>query len=399
MTHRDDHPAPQAPSDEIDAGALEAAGIDPVAIQQVLASLSSGGAAPTQGVSLTEMLMQSSMAVTGRSQFTPRGFSGVLPPWAADLAPAVLQHPDFDPYFGITSLEGDERVYMGAKKVKPEKKAGADQIDMSTLVDPLVTGRPNSDDGIENPRPDLSQPAPAPALPSWLMPGNAPDAKGPKKPEVANPDDRTLTAAQVKNLPYTWSEEKITSVMKLMRESGINVTTFEQMGQAWGNLVNRASMIYSMSEGKNKVTPWDVLDMYKSEAKAAGTLTDFENGSKTTVNRSVANITEGEAWASLQQTVSQMLGHDPSDQEVRDFAYKMNQLAAENPAITKTITKYRAGEATSSSSSTEGGFSAADMAKSAYEKAQGDPDYAEYQASTVYYNAALSALGAIGDGG
>ena len=385
-------------NDEL-ASSLEAIGLDPAAIQQQLALLSGGGAAPAQSMSLTEMLMQSSMAVTGRSQFTPREFSGVLPTWAADLAPAVLQHPDFDPYFGITSQMGDERVYMGAKKVKPEKKAGANEIDVSTITDPLVWGKANSDDGIENPKPDFSQEAPAPLLPSWLMPGNAPDAKEPAPEKVANPDDRTLTAAQVMNLPYTWSEEKITDVMKLMRQSGINVTTFEQMGQAWGNLVNRAAMIYSMSEGKNKVTPWDVLDMYKSEAKAAGTLTDYESGTKTTVNKSVANITEGEAWSSLQQTVSQMLGRDPSDQEVRDFAYKMNQLAAENPAITKTITKYKAGEATSSSSSTEGGFSAADMAQSAYEKAQAEPDYAEYQASTVYYNAALSALGAIGDGG
>jgi hypothetical protein len=122
-------------------------------------------------------------------------------------------------------------------------------------------------------------------------------------------------------------------------------------------------------------------------------------GNKTTTQRSVSEITEGEAWSSLQQTLSAMLGRDPSDEEVRQFTYKMNGLAAQNPAISKTITKYKDGEAVSSSTHTSGGFSAGDVAQSAYEKAQDNPEYGEYQAATTYFNAAMSALGAIGQTG
>ena len=318
-----------------------------------------GGSAPGQPLDLPSLLENTAMAVTGRKGATGSIFSGVLPAWAKDLSPEVLGANDFDPYLGIVSQPGDERVFMGDHK--------------STEVTSFAghMGRPESPTSAD--------------LPANLPPESK-----------VQHDDKTLTATQVMNLPYSWDEAKITDVMKRMRKSGLNITTFDQLTQTWGSMVNRASLMYSLSEGKNKVTPWDVLDMYKSEAKAAGSLVDYESGTRTSTSKSIAHVTEGEAWSSLQQTLSQMLGHDPSDQEVRDFTYRMNQLAAANPSISKTIAKYKAGDVTSSSTTTEGGFSGADVAQAAYQKAQGDPDYAEFQAGTTYYNAALSALGAIG---
>jgi hypothetical protein len=335
---------------------LESLGIDPTGLTTV------PGAAPAQPQSLGEALIGSAMAVSGRRGATGQDFIGVLPPWAQDLSPQILGHPDFDPYLGVVSQQGDERVFMGDKLVVDRD---APTPGVSTKSNELNVERT----GV-NPNP----------------------LGGPEKVE----QDKTLTATQVLNLPYTWSEEKITETMKRMRESGLKVTTFEEMGQVWQQLVQRASLTYSLSEGKNKVTPWDVLDLYKSEAKAAGGYVNYENGVTTRVAKSVSNITEGEAWATMQQTVAQMLGRDPSDQEVRNFAYKMNQLAAQNPSISKTVTRYKAGQESTSSTTTEAGFGAADMAEAAYDKAQNDPEYAEYQSATTYFNAALSALGAIG---
>jgi hypothetical protein len=332
------------------------------AIQAFMAQQNGQGQIAGELPSLPEALIGSAMAVTGRRGLTGKDFASTLPPWAQGLAPEVLGHPDFDPYFGMVSQEGDERVYMGTTKPK----------EVLTATGP--TQQYVDGEIVKTPR------APAEAM--------------------TQPKDETLTATQVMNLPYTWDEEKITETMKKMRQAGIPVTSFDSgansLVSVWTAMTNRASMIYSISEGKRKVTPWDVLDLYKSEAKAAGTYINMENGSRTTVNKSVGHITEGEAWSSLQQTVAGMLGRDPSDQEVRDFAYRMNQLAAENPSISKTITQYKAGEAVSSSTHTEGGFSAADVAQQAYDRAQNDPEYGEYQSATTYYNAALSALGAIG---
>lgn len=119
-------------------------------------------------------------------------------------------------------------------------------------------------------------------------------------------------------------------------------------------------------------------------------------GKKTTTQRNVTDISEGEAWSTLQNNLSQLLGRDPSDQETRDFVYRMNALAASNPTISKTVTRYKNGEAVASTTHTDPGLTSADVAQEAYQQAQNDPNYAEYQAAATYFNAAMSALGPIG---
>jgi hypothetical protein len=333
-------------------------GLDPAMVAQLAGG---GGTEPGQPVDIVSLLQGTAMQVTGREGMTGTPFSGILPGWAKGIPQAVLGDVNFDPYLGIVSQKGDERVYMGGSSEH-----------QTTIADPLGhMGRPDS--------------------PTYAdLPDNLPAQV---KTEHT---DNTLTSTQVANLPYSWTEENITDAMKRMRKAGINVTSFDQLNQVWGGLVDRASMMYSLSEGKNKVTPWDVLDMYKSEAQAADSYVNYENGTRVSTSKSVAHITEGEAWSSLQSTLSKMLGRDPTDQEVRDFTYRMNSLAAKNPAISKTVSQYKAGDVRSSTTSTEGGFTGADVAEAAYSQAQDNPGYAEFQSASTYYNAALSALGAIG---
>ncbi|WP_181642235.1 hypothetical protein [Nocardioides massiliensis] len=221
------------------------------------------------------------------------------------------------------------------------------------------------------------------------------DALGEDFGVYEEPVEATLTHAQ--NRPYMWDEKKILDAMKKMREAGLNVTDFDTMTQVWGGLVNRAAHIYSLSGGTKKVTPWDVLDMHKSESAAAGSLVDYESGSKTTTQRTVSEITEGQGWQVMQQVLAQQLGRDPSDDEVRDFTFRMNQSAARNPSITETIQRYQAGEIVEADSTTTGGWTGADVMRSAEQEAQADPDWAEYQSATTFFNATLGALGAIGD--
>lgn len=353
------------------------AGGDP-ALSAALNSFFTGSdvASQAQPKTLPELLADTAMSITGREGVTGQPYDGPLPAWAADLSPKALKNPDFDPYLGIVSQEGDERVFMGGTK---DYTPTPDTITV-TQDDPAR----QSGDGVD------------------FRSGATPPPQEKKRKDKSGVDDKTLTVYQAMNLPYTWDEEQITDAMKKMRQAGIPVTTFDGSNgllSVWGSLVQRAAMTYATTEGARKVTPWDMLDLYKSEAKAAGAYQNYEqtmNGSKTTVQRTVSDVTEGEAWSMLQQNLSRMLGRDPSDQEVRDFTYKMNQLAAANPAISKTITQYKNGEAVSSSTKTSGGFTSADAAQAAYEEAQSNPEYAEYQSATTYFNAAMSALGAIG---
>lgn len=157
--------------------------------------------------------------------------------------------------------------------------------------------------------------------------------------------------------------------------------------------------VYALQGAGQKIGPKEYL---KSIAQLNGydpDDADSENftGSKTFVERGVADITEGEAWAEIQGTLQRMLGRDPSEQETRDFTYRMNHLAASNPTISTTVAQWKNGELTGDrSTSTKKGFTAADMEKEAYDQAQADPDYAEYTAASSLFNAALSALGPIG---
>lgn len=209
--------------------------------------------------------------------------------------------------------------------------------------------------------------------------------------------DDVLTAENAGALPYTWEEDEVQSAMARFREAGINVTSFDQLVDAWGGLVNRASAMYSLSKGERKVTPWDVLELQKREAAAAGSLVNYENGTVTEKATSVAEISEGSAWMVLRNTLSTLLGRDPSDRELRDYSYRMNTLAAKNPSVTETITRYQAGEVVGTSEHKTPGFGPDDMAQAAYEGAQNNPEYAKVQAGTTYYNALLQAIGAVGD--
>lgn len=209
--------------------------------------------------------------------------------------------------------------------------------------------------------------------------------------------DKIRTAQQAAMMPYTWDEDELADAMKRMQDAGLDVKTFEDVVGVWGGLVERASLTFMATKGDRKLTPWDVLDLTQAEGKASGLIAEDPNRREVVTQRTIGEISEGQAWSVLQSNLSQMLGRDPSDQEVRDFTYRMNQLAAKNPAISKTITKYKNGEPIRQTTRTvDPGLTGEDIAQKAYKSAQNDEMYAETQAATTYFEAALSALGAIG---
>jgi hypothetical protein len=78
--------------------------------------------------------------------------------------------------------------------------------------------------------------------------------------------DNTEMVNSVSNQPFLWSEDKVADAIKKFQDAGVtNVTDFDSMQKAWGGLVQRAGAMYSLSSGQRKVTPWDVLDLYKNE--------------------------------------------------------------------------------------------------------------------------------------
>jgi hypothetical protein len=315
-----------------------------------------GQAGLTSGTDVSSLLQTILYGATGRQGVTSAPLTGFLPRWAQDnqQVAGLVAQGSVDPYLPIPNDPSTWQVYKGSGPAADPNAAKHNQL----------------------------------AHDYGDTPANA-----------GTTGDTTTTVGQMMNEPYLWSEDEVASAIKKFQKAGLtSVVDFDSMQKAWSGLVQRAGAMYSMSSGKNKVTPWDVLDIYKNEMSKAGT-TDPNapfTGSRTTTQRNVSEISQGDAWAALKQTTTQLLGHDPSDQEVRDFAYRMNSLAAASPSISTTTTQYDKGQATNSNTTSKAGFNASDIQKSAYDQAQSDPDYAEFQSGSTYFNAALSALGQIG---
>lgn len=320
---------------------------------QALIQSSGGAAAPQQELTLQDILRGTSMDVTGRRAMGGSALGPYLPKWypVEKFNSLGVTTADVDPYLGVFETQTDDRVWFGTTKPKAAQKP--------------ILGREYAQGEGE----DLGEAEPA--------------------------GDKTSTVEAAVNMPFLWEQDEIDEAMEKMRAAGLPVKDFDDMTAVWQKMVTRASQIYSLSAGEKKVSPWDALDMYKSEAEKSGTLQAL-NRSEVRTATSVNELTEGQSWSVLRQTLSSMLGRDPSDQELRDYTYRMNSLAAKNPSISRTVTKYKDGEAVSSNTHSSGGFTESDAAEAAYMQAQNDPDYAEYQSATTYYNALQSALGPLG---
>lgn len=357
---------------------------------------SSLGTGTTSYAAIQNFLIGSSLDTTGRYGLTGQpDYTGPKPAWLnipEDAYRALQGSNNYDPWYGVLSNAGDDRVYMGPKTIKETHTTTVPAREMRA-------GEGAADSSTGNAEADLGY--------SMLFGGDGNATAGAPPRTVRNVHeihtDGTMTVQQAVNAPFGWSSQQVADTIKKMNKSGFNVKSFDQMTQVWSSLVQRASAMYAYSEGHNKVTPMDVLSMYGKEAVKAGLIDASGNPisrlagtTHTTTSTSVSDITQGDAWNALQNTLSSLLGRDPSTREVRDFAYRMNSLAAKDPSISKTITTYDKHGNASTHTTSHGGFDANDLAHAAYDEAQSDPNYAEHQAATTYYNAAISALGAIG---
>lgn len=316
-----------------------------------------GGLSIAGTASVEDILQQAMFGMSGRRGLTAQPLVGILPKWVYH-APQLLQAVTagrLDPYLAQTNDPHTWRVYVGGGSVP--------------VPNPRLRQKPT-----ENFGPELVR---------------------------EHGHDRTEMANSVMNQPFLWSEDQVADAIKKFQDAGVtNVTDFGSMKEKWDLLVDRAAKMYSLSSGQRKVTPWDALELYKTEMQKAGTFgSSGSDGHPTTVHetaRSVSTITHGQGWSALQNTLSRMLGRDPSDEEVRDFVGRMNHLAAKNPTITKSTTSGIGTAHQNTSSHTKSGFNSNDILENAYKDAQADDDYAEYQSASTYFNATLSALGAIG---
>lgn len=194
--------------------------------------------------------------------------------------------------------------------------------------------------------------------------------------------------------PWTWDHKKQMETMRKMRAAGFtDVVDMDSMMSVWQTMVSRAAQTLQASGGKNLITPWDTLGLYKKEHKAAGMEFNHDGTVTKTAKRvDVADISSDDAWAAMKSQLQEMLGRNPTDAEVRDYMSRANALAAEHP--TKTTSTYTtdiaSGDTTTKTHEVQG-FDASSMDRLAENMAEDAPDYEKTQAAN-YLNGLLAIL-------
>jgi hypothetical protein len=200
-------------------------------------------------------------------------------------------------------------------------------------------------------------------------------------------------------------------VLAAIRAAGIPVSSMDDVQNIWIDAMNESARLYA--KGKY-VNPWDALKRLGRQGEKAGMPGYGQpfTGSKTTTSTNTGTqvnlASPGEAERLLNETLRNELGREATAAEVRQFRGALNSKARKDPSTSTsrnvTTTNYVKGESTgsntTSTSTSDPGFSGADQVQFAEDEARAEDGWAEYQAATTYYDAFLSAIqspGATGD--
>ena len=183
-------------------------------------------------------------------------------------------------------------------------------------------------------------------------------------------------------------EKTFNQIRDAAKKSGIDVQSYDDVAKIWESVVKQAAATYSTT-GK-KVTPWALLQL------RGKTMVNGRPAAKTTTSTSIDEMDPAQAKVMVKNSLQQMLGRDPRQDEIDDFISKAQMIAKQNPNVTTTTTQYDvAGDPVSQSSVSKGGGDVV-TAKAQLEAerlAKEAPDYKDYQAAGVlmpWFNEALA---------
>lgn len=206
-----------------------------------------------------------------------------------------------------------------------------------------------------------------------------------------------MTVAQAQMLWFDWSQA---DRLKWAREAYTKgyITNPLDLSQAQQNWLWAVSQSAGFFNGvrKQKVTPWEVLDLNvgQNAAELKKRAMTNKDGSITYSNTSVnlSNRTHVEALAT--SVLQQALGRDPTQAEINTFFGTLRGAEKANPTTTSNTVDGTTGRPISSTS--VGGLTDTDEQQMIMDRLKRDPEYGKYQAATTYFNAAMQANAAIG---
>lgn len=199
-----------------------------------------------------------------------------------------------------------------------------------------------------------------------------------------------------------YDPEKATKILEQLQKRGIEITSFDDLEKIWTKAVDRASRVYS-STGIKK-SPYDMLDLVapaRDKAKAYPWKGKTYNEVHTT--RHIDEIGPETARSVITNSLKELLGRDPTKEEVEDFASRANAIVGAHPQITTSTTQnvwdpnrdgpgeggYVQGN---TSSSSHGGVTNEMLTGAADEQAKSGKEYGAYQAATTVSNWLFNAV-------
>lgn len=168
----------------------------------------------------------------------------------------------------------------------------------------------------------------------------------------------------------------------------------------------------------NNLIQMNGLDPSKIGSGANFTLKKDQNLEPyTKTQKSVYDLSPEDARATLEDSMTRLLGRAPTEEEIHDFINAAQTAAKKDPTTAQqtftpgdtglkgdssnTVTNADGTTTTTDANGTtvttqNQGFSAQDVSQMAQDRAKNAPDYASYQAAATYFPALMSILGASG---
>ena len=201
--------------------------------------------------------------------------------------------------------------------------------------------------------------------------------------------DRVDSLSEAQAQFYGWDDRTRSKFVTQLSLAGYNASglTDSDLAKAWGAYTEQAASYYA--QGK-KLTPWDILAKDRrmrenAPPEAPRTVTSTETNADLS--------TRQDAHALFLQAAQQLLGRDPTAQEIKGFQSTLNAYEKANPVTRTTVSKYQGQDLQSQKSTTQGGVSAEAKQLMASQDIKKDPEFGAYQAATTYFDAMMQMIG------
>lgn len=173
-----------------------------------------------------------------------------------------------------------------------------------------------------------------------------------------------------------WTDAQVQAFLKIAQDAGLSISTYGDLQDAWQKAITAAQQSYAAFQAgiiDKPLTPEEALRKWGDQNRA---------------------LSGGDGSGGSTYTATDVMS--PSDKRaMAESAYQSevgrNPTAGETAGLQGSSTATRTTDAQGNTTTTAG----PNLGRLAVEQARSSKDYAEYQASTKYFNAMMSALGAV----